>query len=349
MNHGRAALFLLVLLASAFAAPARAQDLSQPGPLQPARRDVTVVRADGTTFTSTVHYPGTAAGVGAAVDVPNGPYPIVAFGHGFVCPVTLYQSTGAHLASWGFVVIMPQTQGSLLPSHPALAADMRSALDWLASEGDSPSSPWAGVIAADRRGVMGHSMGGGCALLAASQDPRIRAAVPMAAADTNPSSVTASASVRCATRLIAGSQDTIVPPSTNAPMFANLPGPAQLVTITGGFHCGFIDSAIVFCDSGSITRAQQLAAVRRESAEFLLLYLRGESSLWGAVWDAPPPADGIVVQSHPTADLDGDGRVIGADLALLLAGFGAAGRGDLDQSGSVDGGDIAQLLSAWTG
>lgn len=340
---------LVLSVIAVLAATARAQDLSQPGPLLPARRDVTVVRADGTTFTSTVHYPGTAAGVGTAVDVQDGPYPIVAFGHGFVCPVSLYQSTGAHLASWGFVVIMPQTQGSLLPSHPALAADMRSALDWLASEGATASSPWAGAIAADRRGVMGHSMGGGCALLAASQDPRIRAAVPMAAADTNPSSVAASASVRCATRLVAGSQDTIVPPSTNAPMFSNLPGPAQLVTITGGFHCGFVDSAIVFCDSGSITRAQQLSTVRREATEFLLLYLRGESSLWGAVWDAPPPGDGVAVQSHPTADLDGDGRIGGPDLALLLAGFGAAGRGDLDLDGSVGGADIALLLGAWTG
>ncbi len=41
----------------------------------------------------------------------------------------------------------------------------------------------------------------------------------------------------------------------------------------GGFHCGFIDSAIAFCDAGSITRAQQLAITRREMTEFLLLYL----------------------------------------------------------------------------
>ena len=342
---------LALLFAAALAAacpPAGAQDLSQPGPLQAARRDVTVVRVDGTTFTSTVHYPGTAAGVGAALNVANGPYPIVAFGHGFVCPVSLYQSTGAHLASWGFVVIMPQTQGSLLPSHAALAADMRSSLDWLASEGDNPGSFWAGAIAGGRRGVMGHSMGGGCALLAASQDPRIRVAVPMAAADTNPSSVAACGTVRCATRILVGSQDTIVPPSTNAPMFANLPGSAQLVSVTGGFHCGFIDSSILFCDSGSITRAQQLAAVRREAAEFLLLYLRDESALWDAVWGGPPAGDGVTVQSRQTPDLDGDGRVGGSDLALLLAGFGSAGRGDLDASGNVDGSDLGRLLGAWT-
>ena len=51
------------------------------------------------------------------------------------------------------------------------------------------------------------------------------------------------------------------------------------------------------------------------------------------------------------ADLDGDCRVDGADLALLLAQWGAcksgACIGDLDQDGQVDGNDLAQLLGAW--
>ena len=329
--------------------PALAQDLSQPGPRTPAQRDVTVVRANGSTFTATVHYPATAAQSGAPVDAANGPYPIVAFGHGFVTPVTLYASTGAHLASWGFIVLLPQTQGSLFPSHSQFAADLRSSLDWMAGQGAVQGSPWAGAVDGARRGVMGHSMGGGCALLAADADPGIRVAVPLAAADTNPSSTAACAGVRCATRVIVGSQDTIVPPSTNAPMFANLRGPSQLVTITGGSHCGFIDSAIAFCDSGSITRAAQLAVVRREATEFLLLYLRGDASRWGAVWNAPAPAEGVVQQARQTADLDGDGFVAGPDLGLLLGTWGLSGRGDLDASGSVDGADLSLLLSAWTG
>lgn len=54
----------------------------------------------------------------------------------------------------------------------------------------------------------------------------------------------------------------------------------------------------------------------------------------------------------PSADLDGDGRVNGADLALLLSAWGPcspkkACRADLDRSGSVDGADLAILLAAW--
>lgn len=329
-------------------ASAGAQDLSQPGPRTPAQRDVTVVRSNGTSFTATVHYPAVAAQSGSPIDSANGPYPIIAFGHGFVSPVTLYASTGAHLASWGFIVLLPQTQGSLFPSHSQFAADLRSSLDWMAGQGSAAGSPWAGAVDGSRRGVMGHSMGGGCALLAAAADPAIRVAVPYAAAETNPSSTAACLGVRCATRIIVGSQDTIVPPSTNAPMFANLAGPAQLVSITGGSHCGFIDSAIAFCDSGSISRAAQLAIVRRESAEFLLLYLAGDAARWNAVWGPPAPTDGVTQQARQTADLDGDGRVAGPDLGLLLGNWGNSGRGDLDDSGSVDGADLGQLLAAWT-
>ena len=157
--------------ALAGAPAASAQDLSQPGPRTPAQRDVTVVRANGSSFTATVHYPAIAAQAGAPVDAANGPYPIIAFGHGFVTPVTQYASTGAHLASWGFVVLLPQTQGSLFPSHAAFAADLRSSLDWMAAEGGVSGSPWAGAVDGSRRGVMGHSMGGRVALQLALEHP----------------------------------------------------------------------------------------------------------------------------------------------------------------------------------
>lgn len=327
---------------------AHAQDLSQPGPRTASQADVTVRRADGSTFLATAHYPAVASTPAAAVDVANGPYPVIAFGHGFVTPVAQYASTARHLASWGFVVLLPQTQGSIAPSHSAFADDLVSSLNWMASQNSLVTSPWLGAIAIDRRGVMGHSMGGGCALLAADRDSSIRAVVPLSAAETNPSSTAACAGIGVATRIIVGSQDTIVPPSTNGPMFANLLGPSQLVSITGGFHCGFIDSSILFCDGGSISRAAQLAIARHEITEFLLLYLAGDGSRWSAVWDQPAASDGVQLQARQTPDLDGNGRIDGSDLGLLLANWGNPGRGDLDGNGSVSGADLGALLSAWT-
>ena len=51
------------------------------------------------------------------------------------------------------------------------------------------------------------------------------------------------------------------------------------------------------------------------------------------------------------ADLDGNGVVNGADLGLMLSGWGACGTpcpGDLDGNGAVNGADLGLLLAAWS-
>jgi hypothetical protein len=53
--------------------------------------------------------------------------------------------------------------------------------------------------------------------------------------------------------------------------------------------------------------------------------------------------------SPPSPDLNGDGRVDGADLAMILAGWGLSGATDLDGSGLTDGADLAIVLASWTG
>lgn len=54
----------------------------------------------------------------------------------------------------------------------------------------------------------------------------------------------------------------------------------------------------------------------------------------------------VVAVGNP-ADLNGDGVVNGADLAILLNAWGTAGPGDIDQNGVVDAADIALLLGVW--
>lgn len=58
---------------------------------------------------------------------------------------------------------------------------------------------------------------------------------------------------------------------------------------------------------------------------------------------------------HAAADVNLDGAVDGADLALVLAAWGTCPRpntalcpADVDHDGAVDGGDLAQVLAAWT-
>jgi CHRD domain len=47
-------------------------------------------------------------------------------------------------------------------------------------------------------------------------------------------------------------------------------------------------------------------------------------------------------------DLNGDGVVDAADLAILLGAWGTGGPGDLDGNGTVDAADLALLLGAWS-
>ncbi|MFO0873594.1 MAG: dienelactone hydrolase family protein [Phycisphaerales bacterium] len=274
--------FVAAIVAAALVSSALA-DLSQPGPFLAGTRTVTVPRPNGTTFNATLYYPATSAANNAPFDASGAPYPGITFGHGFVQPVSQYASTMKHLASYGFLVIASQSEGSLFPSHASFANDMRSCLDWLEAQNVDPASPYLGAVETTRFGASGHSMGGGCAILATKDDPRIDAVAPLAAADTNPSAIAAMLDVEVPSRLIAGSQDGIVATATSsALMYANADAPKQLQVIQGGFHCGFTDADFLFCDSGSITRAAQLAITRRLLTEFFLLHLKGDQSPWAS-------------------------------------------------------------------
>ncbi|MHC4834330.1 MAG: laccase domain-containing protein, partial [Planctomycetota bacterium] len=220
---------------------------------------------------------------------------------GFLTPVSRYDSTLDHLATHGFLVIASRSGGELFPSHAAFAADLVHCLDHVIALGEDPASEFHQHVAADRLGVGGHSMGGGCSLLAAASDARIGAVVPLAAADTNPSSIAASGEIAAPVRLIVGSEDAIVPSGpSSGPMYSNLRGPRQLVSIEGGSHCGFLDSDIIFCDTGSITRAAQLAHTWRLATSFLLLHLADEESLWREVWGPlASPQAGLELEIDP--------------------------------------------------
>jgi hypothetical protein len=106
----------------------------------------------------------------------------------------------------------------------------------------------------------------------------------LAAAETNPSAANAALAIQVPARYIVGSQDTIVAPATTQNQYANTDAPRQFSSITGGSHCGFIDSAIIACDSGSLARADQLAKTRALLLEFFNAHLRGDAVRFASVW-----------------------------------------------------------------
>ncbi|MBK7071244.1 MAG: hypothetical protein IPH44_02975 [Myxococcales bacterium] len=112
---------------------------------------------------------------------PDGPgrFPVVVFHHGFQLAPTQYGSYGTHLASWGYVVVMPQMPGGLIggPTHRDLAGYVVGILDWLDAQATATSGPLAGRVDAVHVALAGHSMGGKISMLAAASDPRPRAVV----------------------------------------------------------------------------------------------------------------------------------------------------------------------------
>ena len=122
-------------------------------------------------------------------------------------------------------------------------------------------------------------------------DCSIDAVVTFAAAQTRPSAVVASAGITVPALVGVGSLVRIVRPETTRRMYAAVAASATFASITGGWHCGFLDSRSVGglgCDSGSIPRAAQLALVRTLFGDWL------DTTLKGAAPRPVPP--GVLVE-----------------------------------------------------
>lgn len=237
-------------------------------------RTVTV-SIDGRSFSARLVQPSGSA---------PGAYPVIAFGHGFTQSAKRYQSVLADLAARGYVVIAPDSETGLLPNHGRLADDLWRAIRW--ARATQPNAH------PSMDGVAGHSMGGGAALVAADRHPEIDSVATTAAAETSPSARSASAGISAPALFVVGSKDSVVSPSTTRAMYAAKPAPASWASITGGYHCGFLDSSSFFgfgCDSGSITRSAQLTLTRSLLGSWFDQTLKGAAP-------APTPA-GVVTES----------------------------------------------------
>ncbi|MGW1537421.1 alpha/beta hydrolase family protein [Streptomyces aureus] len=291
----------LTLAPAATATPApsvQAVDPSAPGSFPVAYTDLTVSAA-GRSYSARVWYPGTTSGANAPV--ATGTHPGLAFGHGFFQAITQYESLLKHYASWGVITVVPKSQGGLFPSHSAFADDLNAGLTWLTAQNTTSGSRFAGRVDTTRYAVSGHSMGGGAALLAASRNPAVKSVTTLAAAETNPSAVTASASLGIPVQYVGGSADSIAGVADNQQkMYDAKPSLTQLRVITGGFHCGFEDSSGFGCDSGTITRAVQLKLTSGITTSWLLYTLGIDTSLSDQVWgSAAQNLAGVVYSAKP--------------------------------------------------
>jgi len=149
--------------------------------------------------------------------------------------------------------------------------------------------------------------------------------------------------------------DNRIPPRgfTNAAFVAAHAAPVDYVYADGqywditeyGIPAGAVSAAVTFYYQTS----------SREYMEFLrdtVITPQGQEAydLWVAFGKSAPVAlDAAEIQFNPNnaADLNGDGMVDGADLAILLGNWGGTGIGDLNHDGIVNGADVALLIGSW--
>jgi len=239
-----------------------------------------------------VHYP--AASAGNATPVAAGSFPVLAVGHGFVMAVGAYNNLRDHFVPKGYIVALPTTEGSFSPVHPALGQDLAFVAEALRAANSDPASPFFGAVA-PASALMGHSMGGGAAILGGANNANIRAMVLLAPAETNPSAIAAAADILVPTMVIAGANDCVTPIAEHqGPMYAALTVPCRaFVNILGGGHCFFANSNFN-CDFGeatcspspTISRARQHAVVNDFAGLWLDHFLKGDPQARIAVLDS---------------------------------------------------------------
>jgi dienelactone hydrolase len=115
---------------------------------------------------------------------PQGPFPVIVFLHGFSLSPGDYASYGEHLASWGYVAVLPEMPGSLVTpaTHVDLKEHLSSILDWV----ESNPNALQGKANSEQMGLAGHSMGGKISLFLATEDDRPKAICGVDPVDSGP-------------------------------------------------------------------------------------------------------------------------------------------------------------------
>ena len=235
-----------------------------------------------------IYYPAMEAGENAPMDTAAATFPVICFGHGFVMNVNSYGNICQALVPAGFIVAFPKTETGIAPSHTALAKDISFVIRYLQEQGNTPGSFFHHRIAAINC-AMGHSMGGGAAVLAASFNKEIHSIVLLAPAETRTSAIEAAGNVVVPALVFSGADDCITPPSKHhLPIFNTLKSSDKIfISITGGNHCYMADDNRL-CNLGEascsgdtqISREEQQAIINRYLLPWLRYHLKGEAQAW---------------------------------------------------------------------
>ena len=111
-----------------------------------------------------IYYPSISDGISTQVEL--GQFPIIIFGHGFLMSFSAYQNFWEEFVPRGYIIVFPRTEEGLVNDHQEFGWDLQFLVTKMQEEGVNSNSPIFGAVD-NNTALMGHSMGGGAAFLAA--------------------------------------------------------------------------------------------------------------------------------------------------------------------------------------
>lgn len=210
-------------------------------------------------------------------------FPVVVLGHGFVMGSDAYQNFYDTLVPRGYIVVFVNTEGSFFANHEAFSQDLAFMVEAIQKENDNSNSVLFGLVD-DKSALIGHSMGGGAATVAASLT-EVETLVTFAPALLRFDTLTPASNVTAESIVFSGSSDGVTPPDEHhIPIYENLGSECKyFINIKGGAHCYYARSNF-FCDFGEnssssgiqISRAQQQAITFQFLNPWLDYKLKGD-------------------------------------------------------------------------
>lgn len=249
------------------------------------RRDLHVDRGTGRPLPVRIWYPAIGTPGGEPADDPTpagGRFPVVLFSHGLTTRPTDYAPMLIRWAQVGFVVAgptyphtsygAPHYDPEDIANQPADASHVLGRLLAL----DTADDPLAGHLDTDRIAAAGHSAGGitTAGLFSAERDDRLRAGIILAGTDFRGTPFTGPPA---ALLFVHGRRDPSVAYDAARTVFAAVPWPRALLTITAGGH---------------VTTGADFEAVTGTSTEFLRWSLYGDPAARSRI-PAKAAVDGV--------------------------------------------------------
>ena len=228
-----------------------------------------------------IYYPAISSGNNAPSAV--GQFPVIIFGHGFVIDWDAYQNIWEDLVPNGYIMVFPKTENSLLSTnHQEFGWDLQFLVSKIQEFGNTLSSPIYNNVS-NNTALMGHSMGGGAAFLAAdslclNENNQLKTLVALAPAESfsnGTSSIASSLNINVPTLIFSGSQDGVtIPIEHHIPMYESLGSNCKtFISISGGGHCYFANPNFN-CDFGETLSSSGITITREEQQEITFAFLK---------------------------------------------------------------------------